>query len=260
LCMKNPKSPSRRSFIKQASLIGAAALALPTSLRGYPLPADENAGDNFTFLFQGDSITDGNRSRDMDWNHVLGHGYAYLIAARLWYEFPRKGFHFFNRGISGNTVTDLAARWDNDTIAIKPNLLSILVGVNDIMHAVYGDKNYTVASYEEDYRTLLTRAKTQLPGIELVICEPFILPVGKVKERWDDFQCELTPRQEVTKKLATDFGAIYIPLQGSFNKVAEQYSPAEYWLWDGIHPMPNGHELFAREWIKHVGKKLKFIR
>jgi lysophospholipase L1-like esterase len=258
--MKNPKPPSRRRFIKQASFIGAAALTLPLSLRGYPFPVDENAGDNYIFLFQGDSITDGSRSRDMDWNHVLGHGYAYLIAARLWYEFPTKGFHFFNRGISGNTVTDLAARWDNDTIAIKPNLLSILVGVNDIMHTVYGDKNYTVASYEDGYRALLTRTKEQLPGIELVICEPFILPVGKVKERWDDFQREITQRQEITKKLAAEFGAIYVPLQESFNKAAEQYPPAGYWLWDGIHPMPNGHELFAREWIKQVSKKIKFIR
>jgi len=241
-------------------LIGATALAFPASLSGYPLSIVENAGNNYTFLFQGDSITDGNWSRDMDWNHVLGHGYAYLIAARLWYEFPTKGFHFFNRGTSGNTVTDLAARWDNDTITIKPNLLSILVGVNDIMHAVYGDKNYSVASYEEGYRGLLQRTKEQLPGIELVICEPFILPVGKVKERWDDFQREITPRQAITKKLSVEFGAIYVPLQESFNKAAAQYQPAEFWLWDGIHPMPNGHELFAREWIKHVSKKLKFIR
>ena len=79
-------------------------------------------------------------------------------------------------------------------------------------------------------------------------------------ERWDDFQREINGRQEITKKLAAEFGAIYVPLQESFNKAAEQYQPAEFWLWDGIHPMPSGHELFAREWIKHVSKKLKFIR
>jgi lysophospholipase L1-like esterase len=258
--VKNSKVPSRRDFIKQASLLRAAALTIPAALSGSPLPFDETAGDNYTFLFQGDSITDGNRSRNMDWNHVLGHGYAYLIAARLWYKFPRKGFHFFNRGISGNAVIDLEKRWNDDTIAIKPNLVSILIGVNDVIRYLNGDKNFTAASYEDDYRALLTQTKQQLPDVELVICEPFILPVGRVKERWDDYLREMTPRQETAKKLAGEFNAIYIPLQDSFNKAAEDYPPAEYWLWDGVHPMPNGHELFAREWIKHVGKKLKSIR
>jgi len=257
--MANLKHPSRRIFIKQASFLGTAALTLPTALEGFAMPLDDKTGDNCTFLFQGDSITDGNRSRNMDWNHVLGHGYAYLIAARLWFEFPRKGFHFFNRGISGNTITDLATRWDNDTIAIRPNILSILVGVNDTTHAVYGDKNYTPEAYEADYRALLAKTKQQLPDVQLVICEPFILPVGKVKDKWDDYQREVVPRQQVTKKLAEEFNAIYVPLQESFNKVSQKYGPAEYWLWDGVHPMPNGHELFAREWIVHVSKKLRFI-
>ncbi|HEY4327376.1 MAG TPA: SGNH/GDSL hydrolase family protein [Mucilaginibacter sp.] len=257
--MKNSK-PSRRNFIKQASFLGAAAVAAPSMLDGFPLPTGEQKGENYTFLFQGDSITDGNRSRNTDWNHVLGHGYAYLIAARLWYEFPQKGLHFFNRGISGNTVNDLLARWDTDTIAIKPNLVSILVGVNDTMHAVNGDASFTVASYEDGYRKLLTQTKQQLPGVELVICEPFILPVGKVKDKWDDYQLEIAGRQEIARKLTAEFNAIYLPLQESFNKAADKYPPAEYWMWDGVHPMPNGHELFAREWIKQVGKKLRFIK
>ena len=251
---------SRRNFIKQAAVLGAAAVAVPSALNAFPLPVDAEEGNNYTFLFQGDSITDGNRSRNMDWNHVLGHGYAYLIAARLWYQFPKKDFHFFNRGISGNTVADLTARWDTDTIAIKPDLLSILIGVNDTMHAVDGDKNFTTETYENGYRALLIQTKQQLPAIQLVICEPFILPVGKVKDRWNDFQREISVRQAIAKQLAGEFNAIYIPLQESFNKAAEKNPPAEYWMWDGIHPMPNGHELFAREWIKHVSKKLKFIR
>lgn len=253
------KKSSRRDFIKQASVIGAAvAVANPTALNAFALPSE--AGDNYTFLFQGDSITDGNRSRNMDWNHVLGHGYAYLIAARLWYEFPEKGFHFFNRGISGNNITDLTARWDTDTIALKPNLLTILIGVNDTTNAVYGNKDFTIAAYENGYRALLTKTKQQLPDIELVICEPFILPVGKVKDRWDDYQREIIGRQEAARRLADEFNAIYVPLQDSFNKAAEKHPPAEYWVWDGVHPMPNGHELLAREWIKHVSKRLKFIK
>jgi hypothetical protein len=88
------KNPSRRIFLKQASLLSAATIAAPAIVQATQLPENNSGGEGFTFLFQGDSITDGNRSRNLDWNHVLGHGYAYLIAARLWYDHTDKGFHF----------------------------------------------------------------------------------------------------------------------------------------------------------------------
>jgi lysophospholipase L1-like esterase len=257
--MLNFKQPSRRSFLKQAAVLGSAAITAPSTLGTFHPDGDDNGGYNYTFLFQGDSITDGNRGRNLDWNHVMGHGYAYLISSRLWYDFPAKNFHFFNRGISGNKVTDLAQRWQADTIDIKPNLLSILIGANDTMASVFGDRTFTALSYENDYRALLTQTAQQLPGAELVICEPFILPVGKVKDNWDSYQGEIAPRQLAAKKIAGEFGAIYVPLQDAFNQALKK-APAEYWIWDGIHPMPGGHELIAREWIKQVGKKLKFIR
>jgi lysophospholipase L1-like esterase len=254
------KDTTRRSFLKQASILSAAAVAAPLILKAADTPSpDDNDGANFTFLFQGDSITDGNRGRSLDWNHVLGHGYAYLIAARLWYDHTDKDFHFFNRGISGNKVTDLAARWQDDTIAIKPDLLSILVGANETLAAVQGSKDFTAESYETDYRALLTQTKQTLPQTTLVIMEPFILPVGRVKDNPDNFQREIASRQLAAKKLADEFDAIYVPLQETFNKALSK-APADYWIWDGIHPMPAGHELIAREWIKQVGKRLKFIR
>lgn len=258
--MKSKASSSRRRFIKQAATLGAAAIAVPAIAEASDLAADYGSGNNYTFLFQGDSITDGNRTRNMDWNHVLGHGYAYLIAARLWFELPGKKFHFFNRGVSGNKVTDLVQRWQQDTIAIKPDVLSILIGVNDANSTINGNTGFTIASYEESYRALLIQTKELLPDVKLVICEPFILPAGHVKDKWADYQREITGRQQAAKKLADEFNAIFVPLQDSFNKAAEKYPPADYWILDGVHPMPNGHELIAREWIKHVGKKLKFIR
>ena len=127
---------------------------------------DIQTEDHYTFLFQGDSITDGNRSRNHDWNHVMGHGFAYLIASRLWYDFPKKGFHFFNRGISGNKVADLAARWQTDTIDIRPDLLSILVGINDVDAFMGGDKNFTAEKFAEEYRQLLQQTKQQLPNTQ----------------------------------------------------------------------------------------------
>ncbi len=240
-------------------MFSAAAISAPASLNAFPWSATTGAGDHFRFLFQGDSITDGNRSRDKDWNHLLGHGYAYLIAARLLYQFPAKDFQFFNRGISGNKITDLIQRWPDDTIALKPDLLSILIGVNDTLNAVGGNKNCTVSGFENDYRTLLKETCDKLPGVDLVICEPFILPVGRVKDRWEEFQPEISGRQQAAKKIAEEFNAIYIPLQDAFTSAAKKYPPDEYWLWDGVHPMPNGHELITREWIKQVSKKNAFI-
>ena len=257
--MNSFRKPSRRNFLKRTSLIGATVLATPVYTDQFPFSEERKGGGGYRFLFQGDSITDGNRSRDMDWNHVLGHGYVYLIAADLLYRFPSKNFQFFNRGVSGNQITDLSQRWPGDTIALKPDLVSILIGVNDAMNALNGNKNATAATYEIAFRTLLKETKQQLPEVELVICEPFILPVGRVKDQWDDYQREISMRQEVARKIAGEFQAIYVPLQNLFVQAAEKYPPDSYWLWDGIHPMPNGHELMAREWIKQVGKKIQFI-
>ena len=237
-----------------ASLASSATEAAPMA----PAIASEE-GQEFTFLFQGDSITDGNRTRNNDWNHVMGHGYAYIIVSKLWYEHPRKGFHFFNRGISGNKVTDLQARWQTDALDIKPNLISMLVGINDVSAFLDGDAAFGAGQYESGYRTLLQQTQQQLPGVQLVLGEPFILPVGRVKEKWEAYNREVQQRQQIVKKLSTEYNAILVEFQGAFTKALTK-APADYWIWDGIHPMPAGHELMAREWLTQVSKKLKFIK
>jgi lysophospholipase L1-like esterase len=251
----------RREFLKGAAALSAAALAIPSLLQAMPVPErqPDEKGEGFTFLFQGDSITDGNRSRNSDWNHVMGHGYAYLIASRLWYDHPPRRFHFFNRGISGNKVPDLAQRWQVDTLDLKPDLLSILIGINDGSAALGGDASFTIQRYEDDYRSLLQKTREQLPAVQFVLCEPFMMPVGKVKEKWEAYRADISRRQEVVKKLSDEFDAIHIGLQESFDKALSR-APAEYWIWDGIHPMPAGHELIAREWIGQVRRRLKFIK
>lgn len=216
-------------------------------------------GDGFTFLFQGDSITDGNRTRNSDWNHVMGHGYQFIIASKLWYEHPEKGFKFFNRGVSGNKVPDLAARWQEDALDLRPDLLSILVGINDTEAFFNGDTTFTVDQYEKDYRSLLEKTKKKLPNIQFVLGEPFVLPVGRVKDKWNNYTEDIQKRQEVVRRLAIEYDAVLVGYQKAFNKVLAK-APAEYWIWDGIHPMPAGHELMAREWIRAVGKKFKFIK
>jgi lysophospholipase L1-like esterase len=251
---------NRREFLKKTLAMSAGAAIAPHLLNAMPsVEKNISGGDGFTFLFQGDSITDGNRTRNNDWNHVMGHGYQFIIASKLWYDFPKKAFHFFNRGISGNKVTDLAARWQKDTLDIKPDVLSILIGINDASTFIGGNKDFTAENYEAGYRSLLQQTKEQLPNVQFILCEPFILPVGKVKDKWDDYSNELKKRRESVLKLSREFNAVFVPFQSAFNKALSK-APAEYWIWDGIHPMPAGHELMAREWLHHVSKKLRFIK
>jgi len=246
----------RRDFLKTTALTSAATFFIPGAAEASSLTVNPKKG--YTFLFQGDSITDGNRTRDNDWNHVMGHGFAYLIASRLWFDQPEKEFHFFNRGISGNKITDLSARWQTDTLDLKPDLINILVGINDTEAAVKGEKENTPQQFGTDYRSVLEKTKRELPDVQLVFCVPFVLPVGRVKDKWEIYQNELKPRQEIVRRLAEEFDGICIDFQKSFDDALKK-APADYWIWDGIHPMPAGHELMARQWIKEVSKKLKFV-
>jgi lysophospholipase L1-like esterase len=246
----------RRYFIKNSLL----AATLPT----FGQIAAENTplsikGENTLFLFQGDSITDGNRGRNNDLNHILGHGYVFSIASKLGYDLPQKAFHFVNKGISGNKITDLATRWEKEALDIKPQVLSILIGVNDTSSAINGKTEFTKESYENGYRALLKQTKAALPDVQLVICEPFILPVGRVKAKWTEYSTEIAKRQAVAAALSKEFDAVFVPFQTHFNAALKK-APADYWMWDGIHPMPAGHELMAREWLKVVSKKLRFLK
>lgn len=257
--MTNEPLNKRRGFLKSIAALGAMATIAPKLLAANKEDDVSEGGEAITFLFQGDSITDGNRTRNNDWNHVMGHGYQYIIASKLWYDFPKKNFHFFNRGISGNKVTDLTARWQKDALDIKPDVLSILIGINDTSTFIYGNKDFSAEQYESGYRSLLQQTKQQLPNVQLVLCEPFILSVGKLKDKWDDYSREVAKRQEIVKRLSEEHSAVFVGFQNAFNKALSK-APGEYWIWDGIHPMPAGHELMAREWIKQVSKKIKFIK
>lgn len=182
-------SNSRRKFLKGAALTGIAACCLP-QIETFALSAVKTAKtvlkDGAVILFQGDSITDGNRGRNTDPNHILGHGYQFSIGSRLGADYPEKKYVFYNRGISGNKIIDLEKRWQTDTLDLKPDVLSILVGVNDASSMVFDwPPAVSVEKYEETYQVLLEETKAAFPNILFVLCEPFILSVGKVKENWD---------------------------------------------------------------------------
>lgn len=253
---------SRRNFIKK---IGITSFAITTSFpvvmgqsKHFEVDHNKEVGKGMVFLFQGDSITDGNRGRNTDPNHIMGHGYAFSIASRLGADFPEKHLTFYNRGISGNKVTDLAARWQKDTIDLKPDVLSILIGVNDAAKRI---KNGVPAidQFEETYNLILEQTRAQYPEILFVLCQPFILPVGNVKDNWEVWHDEITKEQAIVKKLAKTSNAVYVEFQKVLDKACLR-APADYWIWDGVHPTVAGHELLAREWIRMVGKRLSFIR
>ena len=249
---------SRRNFIRGIALTGLGTIGLPT-IETFASESKEEKSNPIkgkVILFQGDSITDGNRGRNTDPNHIMGHGYAFSIASRLGAKYPKKNLTFYNRGVSGNKVNDLTARWQKDTLDLKPDVLSILVGVNDSASSVFKrEPVISVEEYEKGYKALLDQTKTQYPDIQLVLCEPFILKVGKVKDNWEAYHNDISQRQVIVKKLAEQYTAVFVGLQEVFDKACKK-APADYWIWDGVHPTVAGHELITRKWLKMAKKKV----
>jgi len=205
-----------------------------------------------TILFQGDSITDGARGRTDDPNHILGHGYAFLIASQLGAELADRRPRFINRGISGNRVSDLYARWNEDAIALKPDLISILIGVNDLWRTMSGEPSGVTDRFGRAYRHLLEETKEVLPETTLIVLEPFVLKGGATEQNWEGWRAKLDAYGHITHELAQEFGAVFVPLQAAFDRATER-APAEYWLHDGVHPTAAGHDLIAGEWLAAVG-------
>lgn len=206
---------------------------------------------NSTILFQGDSITDSGRSYDTllpNVHYGLGSGYVNLIAARLLRERPQDRLSFYNRGINGHRVVDLYARWKVDAINLKPDLLSILVGVNDTWHEFGGHNGVEPKRYEHVYRMMLAYTLEQLPGVQLVLCEPFVAVCGAVTKEWVP---EIRQRQEIVRELSEEFRACLVPFQSAIDEAIDVCEP-EYYLSDGVHPTTAGHQVLADCWIKTV--------
>ena len=214
-----------------------------------------NLKENDIILFQGDSITDGNRGRNSDLNHVHGHGYQYIIAAELTADNLDKNVEFINRGISGNRIADLYGRWAEDCLNLKPTILSILVGVNDIIFNWEHKSGSDPERYEKIYRYLLDEVKKQNPDALIVIMEPFF---GEKKEEELNtfFKEHIGGYAAAAKKIAEEYGAVFVPLQDMIDSYKEKTDIYNI-LWDGIHPTTCGHELIARRWKECVKSALE---
>ncbi|MCK5801707.1 MAG: SGNH/GDSL hydrolase family protein [Lentisphaeria bacterium] len=201
---------------------------------------------NETVLFQGDSITDAGRSRENDSD--LGRGYANHVAAWFSASHPESRVQFLNRGVSGNRVRDLRVRWDLDCIDLKPDWVSIMIGINDTWRLFSQNDPTSADAYAQDYHAILSRCRDELDA-RVVILEPFVLPHPEDRVAW---RVDLDPKIQAVRALAREFDAVYVPLDGML-AAASVIRECEFWAADGVHPTQAGHAFIAKAWLAAVG-------
>jgi len=235
---------SRREFLRATAFIAAASQqpigAITNSPQG---PAKRGT----VVLFQGDSITDSGRNRTVTEPNTaggLGSGYPLLVTSALLAERATSELQFYNRGISGNKVPDLQQRWTTDTLDLKPDVMSILIGVNDFWHTLTHGYTGTVQDYEQQYTAVLDDTRRALPRVQLIVLEPFVLRTGAVDARWFP---EFDQRRAAAARVASHARATFVPLQSIFDERIRTAPPA-YWAADGVHPTPAGHAVIAEHW------------
>ena len=205
-------------------------------------------------LFQGDSITHGNRGENQsDFNHVLGHGHQFMLAGRLLLEnLPRSPF-IVNRGVSGDNTGRLLARWKEDALDLRPTVLSLLIGVNNC----WGCDPDAPAVFAREFSELLDRTANALPECRLILCEPFGFLPPQEKEnpaKESLFRVELVRAcAETVRREAAAAGAVFVPFRSALAPYVEKSAPGTV-IWDGVHPTVLGHEIMARCWYETVDR------
>jgi len=246
-----PEAVSRRQFLTVAAATAAVAACASNRAKS-PMSTASTAttsavGRGGIVLFQGDSVTDVGRNMSSTKPNDLGglgNGYPLLIASDVMRTDPNTPWQFFNRGISGNKVPDLVARWATDALAIKPDILSLLIGVNDYWHTKTQGYTGTSAQFESQLTALLARTRTALPSVRLVLLEPFVLKIGAVDDSWFP---AFTERQAIVARVAKSANATFVALQAPFTRATQSTGPA-HWAADGVHPTPAGHAFIAEQW------------
>jgi len=251
--MKNVTNQiSRRRLLATAGIAGLASSISTNLMAGHHEKANQlSLPKGTTILFQGDSITDAGRDKKnqiANQQKALGAGYAWMAASHLLIKNPQLNLTIHNRGISGNKVHQLANRWDKDCLDLKPDILSIMIGVNDIWHGLNGKYEGTVKTYEDDFLSLMERTRKALPKTQFVICEPFVLRCGAVNEKWFP---EFDRYRAAARKVADQNNATFVPFQSMFDE-AVQYAPPKHWAGDGVHPSSHGASLMAHFWTQSV--------
>ncbi|MBO4262866.1 MAG: SGNH/GDSL hydrolase family protein [Clostridia bacterium] len=207
-------------------------------------------------VFFGDSITDMCRNRDVPASNVfsLGFGYPFVVASKLSEKDPN-AYEICNRGISGNRVVDLYARIKADVWNLNPDVLAILIGINDIWHELDLHNGVELDRYEKVYRMLIEDTLKVLPDLKIMLLEPFVLHGGATDERFAEFE-KVYDYAKVVKKLAKEYNLVFVPLQERFDEAAKKFG-AEPYLSDGVHPNVAGATLIADEWCKAFFDKIE---
>lgn len=212
-----------------------------------------------TVLFFGDSITDANRLKEdqMEWNkaHRLGTGYVGFVAAQHLYANPGCDTRIINKGIAGNRIKDLYCRLHDHVIIEKPDVISIMIGINEVWCKQNATGQVEPQRFAHTYRAMLDEIKEKLGDIPMVIIEPFALPNEGLTGGYEIWAELLKPLQEKSKEIANEYNCRFLPMQDIFNNLLTQ-APAEYWLWDGIHPLSAGHMAIAKAWLDIAGDLL----
>lgn len=202
------------------------------------------------YLFQGDSITDANRDRDDEriGSEIFGYGYPLLFASDILKNNKGK-YEFLNRGISGDRIVDVYARIKCDIINLKPDVMSILIGVNDVWHELNEQNGVDTPKFEKVYSMIIEEIKEALPDIKIIILEPFVLYGEGSKRYYDDFRKGVEEKAAAAKRVADKYNLAFVPLMKQFDDAASD-GDTKYWTTDGVHPTAAGHHLIKEELLK----------
>ncbi|MFC8731070.1 SGNH/GDSL hydrolase family protein [Luteimicrobium sp. NPDC057192] len=198
-----------------------------------------------TVMFTGDSITD---CQHLEIEQPLGWGYPLRVAGEWGFRHPERPVTWLNTGIAGNKVMDLETRWQRDVLDARPDVVSVLVGINDVGWHTYAPDGYVIPvdDYTAGYDRLLTPLAEA--GTQLVLIEPFLLPLSDDQRKQRE---DLDPKIQAVRELARKFGAHLLAADGLFAQLAATTGP-EYWAADGVHPTPAGHAALADAWLRLV--------
>ncbi|HEY2792735.1 MAG TPA: SGNH/GDSL hydrolase family protein [Micromonosporaceae bacterium] len=194
----------------------------------------------------GDSITDCERR---DAHAPYGNGYVSLVRAFVTASHPELGLRWTNRGVGGDTVRHLAARWDADAIEPAPDWLTVMIGINDIWRGYMDrpDEAVPIGEYETTLRSLLEQALDKT-GCRLILADPYLIEPN----REDPQRADTDIYASVVAELAAEFEAVHVPTQAAFDRVLASTVPAD-WAADRVHPNLAGHAVIARAFLEAIG-------
>jgi lysophospholipase L1-like esterase len=221
-------------------------------------------------LFIGDSITDGNWGSPTGWpcpsecrsktdmNHIYGHGFVEMTAAFYQGSYPEADLCFYNRGISGNTLADMSQRWGKDALALVPDVVSILIGTNDVNDwlNVGASDDFDFVGWEQRLRNLISLTRSYRPEVTFVLATPFVANSGWVgaREDYDKRAAAIARLDDIVRSIAADYDAVLVDFAQLVDSLIAEHPDVEtsYWIWDGIHPTSATHYQMSRLWRERV--------